>query len=164
MHTQAEGGASAKALRQEHVSVFKEEKDAGRRSEVREEEEGKEVRKEPGDQIPESLADLCEDGLLFSVKWEVPAVLGQGSALIHVCVLEGILTIDRRETGGNKTIRRVSQPLGRRDEVSERRVSRKWRKTDSWYILKTKPTGLADRLDMGCERQEVEDDSHLPSE
>lgn len=37
------------------------------------------------------------------------------------------------------------------------------KQSDPWYILKTKPTGLADRLDVGCERQEVENDSHLPS-
>lgn len=44
----AEGTASAKALKQEHANVFKEEEDAGCWGKVNEEEDRKEVRRGPG--------------------------------------------------------------------------------------------------------------------
>lgn len=62
---QAEGRASAKALRQEHARVFKEEKDAGRWSKVSEGGRRGRRQKGTGDQITEGLVGLCEDGLLF---------------------------------------------------------------------------------------------------
>lgn len=62
---QAEGRASAKALRQEHARVFKEEKDAGCWSKVNEGGRRGRRQKGTGDQITEGLVGLCEDGLLF---------------------------------------------------------------------------------------------------
>ena len=46
----------------------------------------------------------------------------------------------------------ITAAWGRERKMTER-VQCKWRKTVEFLLnLKTEPTGLADRLDVGCER------------
>ena len=98
----------------------------------------------------------------FYSEWNGESVpdLDKGVTWSVVYVLEGpIWPPYWGQCGGtrrNKTpLRRLLEQLGRERDDWETGYSASGEKQlNSYFILKTEPTGLADRLDVGCERWE----------